>query len=68
MNYHEKEMRVIYALTLNELIARNPNVLCLEADLSKADATIPEVSTKNPRNFINCGVQEANMIGVAAGL
>jgi transketolase len=68
MNYHEKEMRVIYALTLNELIARNPNVLCLEADLSKADATIPEVSTKNPRNFINCGVQEANMVGVAAGL
>ena len=68
MNYHEKEMRVIYALTLNELIARNPNVLCLEADLSKADATIPEVSTKNPRNFINCGVQEANMIGVGAGL
>lgn len=68
MSYHEKEMRLVYALTLNELIERNPNVLCLEADLAKADATIPEVTSRHPRNFINCGVQEANMIGVGAGL
>ncbi len=68
MSHHEKEMRVVYALTLNELIERNPNVLCLEADLAKADATIPEVAGRHPENFINCGVQEANMIGVGAGL
>ncbi len=68
MSHHEKEMRLVYALTLNELIERNPNVLCLEADLAKADATIPEVTSRHPRNFINCGVQEANMIGVGAGL
>ncbi|MFO7709965.1 MAG: transketolase C-terminal domain-containing protein [Desulfobacterales bacterium] len=68
MSHHEKEMRVVYALTLNELIERNPNVLCLEADLAKADATIPEVASRHPRHFINCGVQEANMIGVGAGL
>jgi transketolase len=68
MTHHEKEMRVVYALTMNELIERNPNVLCLEADLAKADATIPEVSGRHPHNFINCGVQEANMIGVGAGL
>jgi len=67
-NYHEMEMRVVYAQTLNELIERNPNVYCLEADLGKASATIPEVSQRNPRNYINSGVQEANMIGVGAGL
>jgi len=67
-NYHEMEMRVVYALTLSELIERNPAVYCLEADLGKADASIPEVSRRHPRNFINCGVQEANMIGVGAGL
>ena len=67
-NYHEMEMRVVYALTLNELIERNPAVYCLEADLGKADASIPEVSKRHPGNFINCGVQEANMIGVGAGL
>ena len=67
-NYHEMEMRVVYAQTLNELIERNSNIYCLEADLGKASATIPEVSTRNPRNYINSGVQEANMIGVGAGL
>jgi transketolase len=67
-NYHEMEMRVVYAQTLKDLIDRNPDVFCLEADLGKADASIPVVSKSHPRNFINCGVQEANMIGVGAGL
>lgn len=67
-NYHDMEMRVVYAQTLSELIERNPNVYCLEADLGKASATIPEVSKRHPRNYINSGVQEANMIGVSAGL
>lgn len=67
-NYHEMEMRVVYAQTLNELIERNPNVFCLEADLGKASATVPGISGRNPRNYINTGVQEANMIGVGAGL
>ena len=67
-NYHDMEMRVVYAQTLNELIERNPNVFCLEADLGKASATVPEVSKRNPRNYINTGVQEANMIGVGAGM
>jgi transketolase len=67
-NYHEMEMRVVYAQTLNELIEHNPNIYCLEADLGKASATIPEVSKRHPRNYINSGVQEANMIGVGAGL
>lgn len=67
-NYHEMEMRVVYAQTLNELIERNPDVYCLEADLGKASATVPEVSKRHPRHYINCGVQEANMIGVGAGM
>jgi transketolase len=67
-NYHDIEMRVVYAQTLSELIERNPAVCCIEADLGKADASIPEISKRHPGNFINCGVQEANMIGVGAGL
>jgi transketolase len=65
---HEQELRFVYGNTLNELILRNPNVYCLEADLSKASGTNPIVVAKNPRNFVNVGVAEANMIGVAAGL
>lgn len=65
---HHKEMRIVYGETLNELIEQNPNVMCLEADLSKASGTNPTVSSKHPRNFLNVGVAEANMIGIAAGL
>jgi transketolase len=68
MSYHEKEMRLVYAQTLNDLIEKDPNVFCLEADLSKASGTSPEVLSRHPQNFVNCGVQEANMIGVAAGM
>lgn len=62
------EMRAVYAQTLNELIEANPNVMCLEADLSKASGTNPAVAQKHPKNFLNVGVAEANMISIAAGL
>jgi len=65
---HEKEMRAVYAEVLNELIAKNPNVYCFEADLSKASGTNPAVLNAHPANFVNVGVAEANMIGVAAGM
>jgi transketolase len=68
MQLHEKEMRAVYAETLNELIESNPNVMCLEADLSKASGTNPTVVEKHPENFVNAGVAEANMIGIGAGL
>lgn len=67
-NFHDMEMRFVYGETLNELIEQNPNVMCLEADLSKASGTNPTVSKQHPANFLNIGVAEANMIGIAAGL
>ncbi|MCP4404757.1 MAG: transketolase family protein [bacterium] len=68
MNYHEMEMRFVYGRTLNELMDENPNIVCLEADLSKASGTNPEVAQKHPESFINVGVSEANMICIGAGL
>jgi transketolase len=68
MELYEKEMRAVYAETLNELIEANPKVMCLEADLSKASGTNPAVAQKHPGNFVNAGVAEANMIGIGAGL
>ncbi|MGQ9844223.1 MAG: transketolase family protein [Spirochaetota bacterium] len=68
MSYHDMEMRAVYGLTLCELMEHNKNILCLEADLSKASGTNPAVCNAYPENFINVGVAEANMIGVAAGL
>jgi transketolase len=65
---HNQEMRAVYAATLNELIEANPNVVCLEADLSKASGTNPAVLEAHPDHFVNAGVAEANMIGIGAGL
>lgn len=67
MALHELEMRQVYAQTLIELIADNPNVMALEADLSKSSGT-PSVGERYPENFIDIGIAEANMMGVAAGL
>lgn len=67
MSLHEKEMRQVYAETLVDIIAKNPNVMVLEADLSKASGT-PPVAKAHPANFLDVGVAEANMMGVAAGL
>jgi transketolase len=67
-NLHDQEMRFVYGQILNELIHENRNVFCLESDLSKATGTNPTVLNVNPDNFINVGVAEANMIGIAAGL
>ncbi|UCF84930.1 MAG: transketolase family protein [Desulfobacteraceae bacterium] len=68
MNYHEMEMRAVYAKTLNDSMDENPRVICLEADLGKSSGTVPEVRERHPDNFVECGVCEANMIGIAAGL
>ena len=68
VKYNEMEMRAVYGETLNELIDQDKNVMCLEADLSKASGTNPCVLEKHPDNFVNAGVAEANMICIGAGL
>ena len=67
-NLHELEMRNVYAMTLAELADENPNILVLEADLSKASGTTPAFLKAHPGRLINAGVAEADMIGIAAGL
>lgn len=61
------EMRKIYSSTLNELINKDKRVFVLEADLSEAIST-NSIAKTNENNYINCGIMEANMIGVASGL
>ena len=68
MQLHEKEMRAVYGETLIELMNENENVMCLEADLSKASGTNPKVCQAHPEKFVNVGVAEANMISIGAGL
>jgi transketolase len=63
----EKEMRKAYTETLMELADTNENIVALDADLVSCIGMVP-FEKKYPERMINCGIQEANMMGVAAGL
>ena len=61
------EMRKVYSSTLKSMIDEDKRVFVLEADLAEAIST-NLLSQTNSENYINCGIMEANMIGVASGL
>ena len=59
--------REAYGVALAKAGANNPNVVVLDADLSKSTET--DVFAKAyPERFFDMGIAEQNMYGVAAGL
>ena len=63
----QKDTRSGFGDGIFELGQKNPNVVALTADLAgslKLNAFIKAF----PERFIQCGIAEANMIGIAAGL
>lgn len=62
-----KATRDAYGEGLVELAKEYPNFYVLDADLAKATKTIT-FKKQYPERFIDCGIAEGNMIGVAAGL
>jgi transketolase len=67
----EKKMgaatRDAYGKALVEIGADNQDVIVLDADLAKSTKTYA-FSQTYPERFFNVGIQEANMVGIAAGL
>lgn len=63
----DKEMRAAYADTLVALGAEDPDVCVVEADLARATGT-GVFAKAYPDRFVNVGVAEANLVGVASGL
>jgi transketolase len=62
-----KAQRIAFGETLVELIDQNPRVVVLDGDLAnstKADIVYHE----RPDHFLEMGIAEQNMMGVAAGL
>ena len=53
--------------TIRQLSEEDPDVIYLDADLMSCIGTCQWV-TDNPDRGVNCGISEANMIGVACGL
>jgi len=60
-------MRDAYCSTLMELASKDKNIVSLDADLMKSMGMAPFLKAYPERTF-DCGIQEGNMIGVAAGL
>jgi transketolase len=63
----EVMMRDVYCRTLIDLAENDSRIVVLDADLMKSMGMLPFQQAFPERTF-NCGVQEANMIGIAAGL
>lgn len=59
--------RDAYGKALLVLGAENPNVVVLDADLSKSTKTA-DFGKKYPERFFNMGIAESNLLGTAAGL
>ncbi len=59
-------MRTAFIQALNELADSDPRVCLIVGDLGFS--VIEEFSQKHPDQFVNAGVSEQNMIGLAAGM
>ncbi len=63
----QAQTRKGYGLGLLELGALDNNVMVLTADLAESTMVL-DFAKKYPERFVECGVAEQNMMGVAAGL
>jgi len=59
--------REAYGHALAELGKTNPNVVVLDADLSKSTYSA-KFAKEFPDRFYTCGIAEANMVGITSGL
>ena len=59
--------RQAYGEALVELVEKNDKVVVLDADLANATQTC-KVAKAHPEKFYNCGIAEANMVDIAAGM
>ncbi len=64
---NEKETRAGFGDGVYEAGKENPNVVVLTADLA-GSMKIANFIKDFPERFVQCGIAEANMIGIAAGM
>lgn len=60
-------LREVNCEVLNQLAENDPRIIVMDSDLMNASA-LSNFQKNNPTRFVNCGIQEANMVGVAGGL
>jgi len=67
VNSGNKDTRSGFGAGLAELGNTNPDVVALCADLTPS-LKMEAFAAEHPDRFVQCGIQEANMVGVASGL
>lgn len=67
LTYSKKALREIFGETLVELGAAHKRLIVLDADLNTSARTVL-FKQRFPDRFIQCGIAEANLFGLAAGL
>lgn len=62
-----RDMRLAVVQTIQDLMKTNDKIVALEADLGGA-SKFTDIQKTNPNRFVQCGIAEADMIGIASGL
>jgi len=63
----KKDTRSGFGAAMDYLGENNPNVVAMCADLT-GSLKLNDFAKNHPERFVQCGIAEANMIGMAAGL
>ena len=62
------EMRAAYCQALMAEAEKNADIVTVDCDMQSAMGMVPFAKKFGPKRSLNCGIQEANALGVAAGL
>lgn len=62
-----KELRKVFVETLSGMMDKDEKVVALEADLGGASGFCA-LKKNHPQQFVDVGIAEANMMGIAAGM
>ena len=62
-----KELRKVVVDTINDMMESDKKVMFLEADLAGASGS-GAIAKAHPDQYVQVGIAEANMVGIAAGL
>lgn len=62
-----KELKQVFTQTLQRIMSKNEKIIALEADLGGASGFLG-IKDTHPKQFLDVGIAEANMIGIAGGL
>lgn len=68
-NRNEKgaELRAVVADTFDKMMNENDKIVVLESDLGGA-SKLTSLAKTHPDRFVQCGIAEADMVGIACGL